>query len=575
MSTKLEELVGITSSMRILYAEDDFQLRENTTGVLSDLFLKVDEASDGQEAWEMYQHNISAYDIIITDLNMPHMNGIELIKHIQVINPLQAIVIISAHNETEYFLESIRNSVMGYILKPIDFEQLIGSLYKTASIVKDRKENVEYKENLQRLVEEKTHELSQTYEKMHDFLTIDTITQLQNATMLYHCLDTFPKNHELTVMLYNIDDFSFINQHYGYQFGDEILNKVAQFLQYNISKEVKLFKYNSDEFVIVFDPKVYNPALIAIQIQAFFRETPIGEFNGDSIYVTLSCGIATSKEPPSLLPYARSALREAHERGIPNQFHIYDGKNAFIKKAKDETAWIQKFRIALEEDKVVPFFQPIISNSSGKIVKYECLARVEDEGEIISPIHFLESARRSGLMGNLTRSMINKCFKLFSGNEIEFSLNIANEDLLDHTFIDFLTMKQKHYNINPQHVILEILEDIIISDVNPLPLQNLHILKKLGYKLALDDFGTNRSNFNRLEAIRVDILKIDGQFIQGIDTNEKNQYIVKMITNMAKKMHIEVIAEFVETGQEYEMVKNIGVDYSQGYYFNKPLGFLV
>lgn len=575
MSTKLEELVGITSSMRILYAEDDFQLRENTTGVLSDLFLKVDEASDGLEAWEMYQHNISAYDIIITDLNMPHMNGIELIKHIQVINPLQAIVIISAHNETEYFLESIRNSVMGYILKPIDFEQLIGSLYKTASIVKDRKENVEYKENLQRLVEEKTHELSQTYEKMHDFLTIDTITQLQNATMLYHCLDTFPKNHELTVMLYNIDDFSFINQHYGYQFGDEILNKVAQFLQYNISKEVKLFKYNSDEFVIVFDPKVYNPALIAIQIQAFFRETPIGEFNGDSIYVTLSCGIATSKEPPSLLPYARSALREAHERGIPNQFHIYDGKNAFIKKAKDETAWIQKFRIALEEDKVVPFFQPIISNSSGKIVKYECLARVEDEGEIISPIHFLESARRSGLMGNLTRSMINKCFKLFSGNEIEFSLNIANEDLLDHTFIDFLTMKQKHYNINPQHVILEILEDIIISDVNPLPLQNLHILKKLGYKLALDDFGTNRSNFNRLEAIRVDILKIDGQFIQGIDTNEKNQYIVKMITNMAKKMHIEVIAEFVETGQEYEMVKNIGVDYSQGYYFNKPLGFLV
>lgn len=575
MSTKLEELVGITSSMRILYAEDDFQLRENTTGVLSDLFLKVDEASDGQEAWEMYQHNISAYDIIITDLNMPHMNGIELIKHIQVINPLQAIVIISAHNETEYFLESIRNSVMGYILKPIDFEQLIGSLYKTASIVKDRKENVEYKENLQRLVEEKTHELSQTYEKMHDFLTIDTITQLQNATMLYHCLDTFPKNHELTVMLYNIDDFSFINQHYGYQFGDEILNKVAQFLQYNISKEVKLFKYNSDEFVIVFDPKVYNPALIAIQIQAFFRETPIGEFNGDSIYVTLSCGIATSKEPPSLLPYARSALREAHERGIPNQFHIYDGKNAFIKKAKDETAWIQKFRIALEEDKVVPFFQPIISNSSGKIVKYECLARVEDEGEIISPIHFLESARRSGLMGNLTRSMINKCFKIFSGNEIEFSLNIANEDLLDNTFIDFLTMKQKHYNINPQHVILEILEDIIISDVNPLPLQNLHILKKLGYKLALDDFGTNRSNFNRLEAIGVDILKIDGQFIQGIDTNEKNQYIVKMITNMAKKMHIEVIAEFVETGQEYEMVKNIGVDYSQGYYFNKPLGFLV
>ncbi|MBV5278410.1 MAG: EAL domain-containing protein [Campylobacteraceae bacterium] len=561
--------------MSILYAEDDLSLRENTVGVLSDLFAKIDVASDGLEAWALFQNHQTAYDIIITDLNMPHMNGMELIKQVQAINPLQAIVIISAHNETEYFLESIRNSVVGYILKPIDFEQLIDSLYKTASIVKDRKENVKLKTNLQRLVNEKTYELTQSYEKMHDFLTVDTITQLQNATMLYHFLDNFPKNYELTVMLYNIDDFSLITQHYGYQFGDEILSKVAQFLQYNISKEVKLFKYNSDEFVIVFDPKVINPEFIAIQIQAFFRETPIGEFDNNSIYVTLSCGIATSKEPPSLLPFARSALREAHARALPNQFSIYDGEDDFIKKAKNETAWIQKFRVALEEDRVVPFFQPIIDNKTRKIAKYECLARVEDEGEFISPIYFLEAARRSGLMSNLTRSMVNKCFKIFSGNEIEFSLNIANEDLLNDSFIDFITMKQKHYNINSSHVILEILEDIIINNTNPIPIQNLHKLKKLGYKLALDDFGSDRSNFNRLKTIGVDILKIDGQFIHGIDTNEKNQHIVKTITSMAKMMDIEVVAEFIETKAEFETVLKLGIDYSQGYYFNKPAGVLL
>lgn len=575
MSSRLEELVSLTSSMNILYAEDDIILRENTVGILSDLFGKIDEASDGLEAWELYQQNKTAYDIVITDLNMPHMNGLELIKQIQNINPLQAIIIISAHNETEYFLESIRNSVMGYILKPIDFEQLIESLYKTASIVNDRKDNVIYKENLQRLVNEKTYELSQTYEKMHDFLTVDTITQLQNATMLYHFLDNLPKNNELTVMLYNIDDFSFITQHYGYQFGDEILNKVAQFLQYNISKEVKLFKYNSDEFAIVFDPKIINPEFVAIQIQAFFRETPIGEFENNSIYVTLSCGIATSKEPPALLSFARSALKEAHARGLPNQFSIYNGQDAFLKKAKDETAWIQKFRVALEEDRVVPFFQPIIDNKTGKIAKYECLASVEDEGEFISPIHFLEAARRSGLMSNLTRSMVNKCFKIFSGNEMEFSLNIANEDLLNNSFIEFITMKQKQYNINPSHVILEILEDIIINNTNPAPIENLQKLKELGYKLALDDFGSDRSNLNRLKTIGVDILKIDGQFIHGIDANEKNQHIVKTITSMAQKMQIEVIAEFIETKAEYETIQSLGVDYSQGYYFNKPSGALL
>lgn len=571
MQVSLTELLNLTSNLRVLYVEDDVVLRENTVALLRDLFAQIDEASDGVEALKCYKEHPNGYDIVITDLNMPHMNGMELIKNIQSINPKQPIIVVSAHNETEFFLESIRKNVNGYILKPIDFDQLLETLFKVSSLVKERFTRASLQAALQQKLDEQNQQLIESSQLVHEFLTIDKVTRLQNATMLYHFLDNFAQDHALTIMLYNIDNFSFINQTYGSEFADQALFKVGEYLQYNLSKEVHLYRYNSDEFVIIFDPQIINPEFVAIQIQAFFQETPIGEHESQPVYITLSCGIATANSPSSLLPNARIALREARMRGVPNQYNIYNTQDIFLKRSKIETTWIQKFRIALEEDRVVPYFQPIIDNHTEAIVKYECLARIEDDGEIISPAHFLEAARRSGLMSNLTRVMIHKAFKIFSGQNVAFSINITNEDLLNKAFIDFLEAKQKLYHIEPHLVTFEILEDIIISDINHEPLQNLHILKKMGYLLALDDFGSDRSNFNRLETLGVDFLKIDGQFIKGIQNNPRNQDIVESIASMAQKMGMEVIAEFVSTKEEFEVVKKLGVHYSQGFLFNAPL----
>jgi len=145
--------------------------------------------------------------------------------------------------------------------------------------------------------------------------------------------------------------------------------------------------------------------------------------------------------------------------------------------------------------------------------------------------------------------------------------------LLDDTFIEFLHVKQAQYRIDPHYVIFEILEDIILSDLSKMPLKNLHVLKAMGYRLALDDFGSDRSNLNRLENIGVQFLKIDGQFVLGIDKNSRNQNIVETITAMAHKMNLQVIAEFVSTQAEYETVKRLGVDFSQGFFFEAPAQF--
>jgi len=566
----LDELVALSSHMRILYAEDDLELRETTACVFKELQFSVDTADNGKEALEKYLANPLGYDLLITDLNMPFMSGMELIKQVQLHHIDQAIIVISAHNETDFFLESIRNNVLGYILKPIDFEQLIETLYKTCKTIQLRHDHDSYKIKLQEMVEEKTVELKHSYEKMHEFLTIDKTTKLQNATMLYHFLDALPKEKEMVAMLYSIDDLNGLTQVYGVESTEFILSRTGEFLSYNIPKEVYIFKYNPDEFVLLFEKNTIEPIFLTTQMQAFFKETPIFEHHFIPVYITLSCGIASSHNPSFLLPYARTALKEAHSKGLPSQYACYDENRHSIYDDKMQNTWMQKFRLALEENRVIPVVHPIVDNQTQAIVSYECLARIEEESALISPVYFLEAARRSGLMSNLTRTMINQCFKLFSNSTLSFSINITNEDLIHPNFIDFITHKQEHFNIDPKRVALEILEDIILEEANTLPLQNLHALKALGYKISLDDFGSDRSNLNRFEHFPIDILKIDGQFIKGIESNERNQAIVQSIVTMAHAMNIKVIAEFVSTPEEFTSVKALGVDYSQGYLFYRP-----
>jgi len=566
----LEQLVALSAKMSILYAEDDFELRETTASVFQDLQFNVELADNGKEALEKYLANPLGYDIVITDLNMPFMGGMELIKQIQQHHFDQAIIVISAHNETEFFLESIRNNVLGYILKPIDFEQLIETLYKTCAAIQLRRENETYKSKLQEMVDEKTVELKQSYATMHELLTIDKTTKLQNATMLYAFLETLPKKDEMSVMLFSIDDFSRFSQMYGVEPTEFMLSRISEFLQYNTPKEVNLFKYNPDEFVLLFEKTKIDPLALAAQMQAFLKETPVFEYDLKPVYATLSCGIATSDTPLLLLPYARTALKEALSRALPSQYALYDETIHSIQDDKTQSAWMQKFRSSLEEDRIVPVFHPIVDNATQAIISYECLARIEEESTMFAPSHFLEAARRSGLMCNLTRTMINKCFKLFSTTNLSFSINITNEDLINPSFIDFITLKQEQFGITPQRVTLEILEDIILGTHSTLPFENLHTLKTLGYKISLDDFGNDRSNLNRFEHLSIDILKIDGQFIKAIDTNERNQTIVHGIVAMAHKMGIKVVAEYVETHAEFEMVKRLGVDFSQGFFFYQP-----
>ena len=225
---------------------------------------------------------------------------------------------------------------------------------------------------------------------------------------------------------------------------------------------------------------------------------------------------------------------------------------------------------AFENDLFVPYFQGIYNNEQNQITKYEALVRIKgDNGKIISPFEFLDVAKLSGLLPQLTRRMIEKTFAFMEDKSCDFSINITEDDLNSHYLLEFLQEKAKEYNIVPYRVTIEILEGISAKGQKN-NIAQLKELKRHGYKLAIDDFGAEYSNFERVLALDVDYLKIDARYIKNIDKDKKSYEIVKAIVNFASNMYISTIAEFVHNEAVQKIVKELGITYSQGYYFSEP-----
>jgi EAL domain-containing protein (putative c-di-GMP-specific phosphodiesterase class I)/PleD family two-component response regulator len=566
----IKQLRERTVKFSVLYVEDDLDVRTNTQELFEDLFLSVESASNGEEGLKKYEQK--AYDILITDVNMPIMNGIELIQRVKKLNPYQVIIVVSAHNETEYFLDGIQSGIDGYLLKPVDYEQLFLTFDKIAKILEDRKENQQSKDEMQRVIQEKTRRIEQNYEKMEHMLLYDRITNLPNANVFYQYLDSYELN-TMNLILFKIDNFSYLMQTYNKEICNEIIQNSAKFLALNFEKDVKFYHYSNEEFILISYEKTREYFFdLVTQIQAFFKETPVARSAvGHDIYITFSIAITLNQKALNILQKAKATLNKLNLLNTYGNFAFYEADDKYIKDTGEN--WSEKIRDIIDNDKLIPYFQPIVSNITKQISRYECLIRANDDGEIITPIKFLDAVKRGGLMSNLSKIMINKCFSFFAHSDVEFSINLTYEDLLDEKFIDFIFIKQQQYGIKASNVIFEILEDIIIDTSCKTPLKNLKKLKEQGFLLALDDFGADRSNFNRFTSIvDLDFIKIDGSFIKEIYKNEKNFKIVRSIVMLARQMNIQTVAEFVSTKREYDVVKDLGIEYSQGYYFYEPSG---
>ncbi len=556
--TELNALIARTKPLKLLVVEDDAQMREATVAFLDTFFDHIYCANDGVEALELLGNE--EIDLILTDINMPRMSGLEFISKLREINCDLPILVLSAYTESSYFLESIKYSVDGYLLKPFDMEQFFLLLLKVVKRLEEKQELLTYQKHLEEMVAQKTKELE--HRCLHEYYT-----DLPNSIMLHDDLMSWKYGY---MLLLDMSHFSVINKEYGKEFANHVIIRTARVLEKHIHKNAKLYKTESDRFAILLrESSLKEVYLYCDQIVSFFDNHNIG-IDDTELHLTFNIGVDKVRADISdTLINCEYALDKSKELGS-RHYEVFSERTTAFKDEKEAVKWLRLTRELIMQEQIEPYFQPIQDLKTGAIVKYEALARGFYEGEVISPYFFVGQAEKLGLSTALTRLMINKTFAFFTDKTQEFSINLTERDLLEGYLIRFLKQKMQQYNIAPERITFEILENITVAKNSKRITQKLNRLREIGFQIAVDDFGIENSNFSRLLEINIDYIKIDGIFIRDLKDNEKNRTITRAIVNLAKTLGIKTVAEYVEDEEIYELIKECGIDYAQGYYVGKP-----
>lgn len=554
MIDSVSSLIKHTSVMNFLLIDDDKEFQKNLFNLLENFSSNISIASDGKEALEKYQSSPTKFDILFVDINLPKLNGLDLIHQIRNINPKQAICVVSAYSETDVFIKCIHLGINEYLIKPLSFNEFVNMMNSMVS-------NLVYDKNINLTLKNDRKILTSGYKAIETYLST--------------------KNDEniITLILCNIDHFYLINKEYGYDNGSKILEKINNILEkISLKNNIKFFRCFGDEFCFISTQnKIFNKIFIN-QVQLYFNEVAIDTLKGIPIYITASFGVANDDNHhiTNLLADAQIALKEAKARNFCNQTNFFNKNKSHYKFLSNLLPSFHDIRQAINNYSVIPNYQAIIDTDTKEILGYECLARIKDaKGNILLPATFLPVIKHMGMINNLTKLMIDKCFQHLKNiknnrtKSFRISLNISAQDLLYIDFITFLKQKVKQYSIDPTEIVLEVLEDIFF-DSNPLFMFHLNAIKEIGFKLAIDDFGVQHSNLSRFDYEGFDYIKIDGHYIYDIASNTRHQAIVESIVSIASKLNVKIIAEYVHNEETYKIIKKLGVHHAQGFYIHKP-----
>jgi len=405
----------------------------------------------------------------------------------------------------------------------------------------------------------------------------DLVTNLPNRNKI---LIDIEKASNPTLILINIDYFKEINDCYGNKIGDLVLKETASRLQkYQDSFSYQLYKMPSDEFALLFNYEMEKERLIEI-VKIISNEINEIPYNLDEyeINVHVTLGIARGSDIPQeqkqegkwrkLATSADMALKRA--KRYQKHFVVYDESLEIPKEYENNILWKQKLNDAIHNERIVPFFQPIVNNLSRKIEKYESLVRLIDKhGKVINPSHFLELAKKNHLYHNITKTMMIKTFHVFRDLEYEFSINLTVFDILDEELNIFIKKQLYKNQETAKRLVFEILESEGIENYKEVMIF-IEEVKELGCKIAIDDFGSGYSNFEHIMRLNVDYIKIDSSLIKNLPQDKNAQIITRTIANFAKELGLKTISEFVHSKEVFEKGVELGIDYSQGFYFGEP-----
>ncbi|MEA1955802.1 MAG: EAL domain-containing protein [Campylobacterota bacterium] len=557
MDTNIKELKKLCKEFTILFVEDDKDAREELVELFEMLFKKVFVAVNGLEGLELLKNN--QCDFVMTDLNMPKMNGIDMLREIRKTDIDIPVLILSAHNEVEYFINIIKLGIDGYIMKPLVPTQIIFELKKITEKLFFRKQTEQYNTNLELEVKERTKDLEKK-------LYYDSVT---NARSRFSFFKEIKNISTPIILLIDIDKFNDINEIYGTDIGTLVLKKFADFLlEFSINRRYMVYRLSGDEFVLLDNIDYIDTEKYEDDLEKLFEEFSDFKVETEDETITFDISIGISTSQSNAFECAKIALDYAKTH---KKTHVMYS-NAIDKRQEMQVALECKKNIknAISQNSIVAVYQPIV-DKKGQILKHEVLMRLKDSNsdKLISPFFFLDIAVKTRLYKELSFIIIFEALNLLKNSEHTLGINFTYDDIVNNTLIDEI---EDFFNASPEIAHRAVFEITESQDIEEYDIVKTFIkrFRRYGVKIAIDDFGSGFSNFEYILEIEPDFLKIDGSLIKDIDSDHKAHILVGSIVEFSHKLGIKVIAEYVHNETVFNILKELNVDEYQGYYFSKP-----
>jgi diguanylate cyclase (GGDEF)-like protein len=558
MAVDLKGLASMCTNLRLLYVEDNPSDREITLKLLKNFFKEIVIAVDGQDGLEKFRQ--SYFDLVLTDVNMPNMNGLDMLEAIKKEDEEVHSIILSAHEETSHFLQAINMGINGYIVKPLDLDQFFSIVEKTVTQMNLLQLAKDYKKNLEEQVEQRNQEILY---KLH----YDALTALYSRYSFFRDLKEFPTP---MVILVDINRFRVINEVYGNEIGSKLLEKFALYLSIAVEDDrCKIYRLSGDEFAVVgfdnkIDPEQYELLVENLLKKLSHKLLTVGEH---LIRIDITLGLSSDQ----IHPYESAKIALDYAKKHRKPFMMYSSAIDYRKESSLTLQCRDDIALAIKNQRVHAVYQPIVDKDEN-IVKYETLMRIQKEGvdEKLSPASFLEIAMKTRLYEELSYIVIVSTLQKMKDCTCVLSLNLTYNDIKNIHLVEKLNNFFKEYPTVGSRVIFEITEDQAIENYDDVK-QFIKKFREYKIRIAIDDFGSGFSNFEYILEIEPDYIKIDGSLVKNIDTNKKSFTLVEAIVQFSHKLGIKVIAEYVHSRHIFEMLKSLEIDEYQGFYFFKPL----
>ena len=536
---------------RILVVDDELVNREILGNILSTVY-EVEYADNGMIALDMLSLPDAAYSLVLLDLLMPVMDGFEFLKKRETDDKLKRIPVIVMTSEKESEVRSLELGAADFIKKPYDMpEVVIARCKRIVELFEDK--------NLIRHTER--DQISGLYTKDYFFEYIRQI-ELWGSDI--------PRD----ALVFDIEQFHLINEFCGRPFGDLMLSKIGESLQKELpAMNAIACRANADTFyVFAAHQSDYG------KLQATLRSVINDVFKMNNVRIRFGLWENVNRDVEIEAWFDRAKIACNLNRGDFTQSFALYNNDLHARHVFEETL-IRDLQDAIDHKDLKVFYQPKynIASDEPRLASAEALVRwIHPKLGFISPGDFIPLFESNGLIQKVDNFVWNEVavqirkWKEQFGITVPVSVNVSRIDILDPSLESKLDNILKENGLSPSEYMLEITESAYSENARRL-IEVVENLRKKGFRIEMDDFGSGYSSLNMITSLPIDILKIDMSFIRNMEKDERNMKLVELVIDIAKFLNVPTVAEGVETDSQLKTLKQMGCGIIQGYYFSKPV----